>query len=764
VFISVLLAFGFALTPAPPCAGASASSFWCDHTQGMDERVNALVENLTDSEKAGLFLNGANAVDRLDIPSYNWWSEALHGVARDGVATSFPQIIGVSSSFNNTLFNLLGNLTGTEARGKNNALDGDQYHGLTMWAPNINIFRDPRWGRGQETPGEDPTLNSHYAKEYVSGLQGDETKNGFLRTSACLKHYAAYSEETGRTSFGAVVNSQDMQDTYLPAFEYGVKEGKASGLMCSYNSETYGTGIYGPNTWESGQHGSIPSCANKGILEDLVRKQWGFDGYITSDCGAVKDVESPHHYTNTTDETVRAVLSAGMDTDCGSFMSSSVMKTLLKNQADEFRPMIDKALTRLFKVQFRLGFFDPRENVPFSQWGSEVVDTPEHRALAKEAADQSIVLLKNNQNTASGGLPLKASSKPKLAVLGRNAAATSNMQGNYFGTAPFLISPVDGFSSYTTTTTSDGSDVDAAVKLALEADVAVLVVGLTSEGVKPSDEAEGHDRTSLILPNNQNELISSVGAAMTKAGKPTVLIIMGGGPVDVAQFRDSSDIDAIMWVGYPGQSGGQAIADAVFGQTNPAGKLTQTWYPESFTSEVALTDMGMRPNATSGNPGRTYRFYTGGDEVFKFGEGMSYTSFASHLSLSLPNRAVDSHQSILQSVRKALIPAGTKTDIAVARATITNTGNRTSDHIILLFGAAPIGVAGVNGVPLRSLRHYARVSSVAPGENVSVEFTLNTDDFVYPDHKTGAFTTAPGTWRFWLEYDGETAAHTLNVV
>ena len=270
--------------PAVPCTTEpSKSSAWCDPAQDLDTRVDALVKALTDDEKSGLFLNGAQAVPRLGIPKYNWWSEALHGVARDGVATSFPQIIGVASSFNNSLFEALGVLTGTEARGKNNGRgfgDGAMYHGLTMWAPNINIFRDPRWGRGQETPGEDPTFNAAWAQYYVGGMQGDEQKNGYLRASACLKHYAAYSEEQGRNSFPAVVNAQDMTDTYLPAFQAGVQKGKASGLMCSYNAETYGNGIYGPGTAD--QHGAIPSCANKGLLNDLVRDKWGFNGYITS--------------------------------------------------------------------------------------------------------------------------------------------------------------------------------------------------------------------------------------------------------------------------------------------------------------------------------------------------------------------------------------------------------------------------------------------------------------------------------------------------
>lgn len=351
---------------ADACADEpGASSVWCDPDVDMEKRVAALIANLTVSEKAGLFLNEADSVPRLNIKKYNWWSEALHGLARDGgsghprhqsptrgidnthptpphpipqptdhpnnqppppilptpapgVATSFPQIIGVSSSFNMSLVQLLGGVSGTEARGKNNGLDGELYHGLvsvvwcggvgrfrsaaafartracisptapcmlahvqykphipsqTLWSPNINIFRDPRWGRGQETPGEDPTLNGQYGTAYIQGLQGDEEANGFLMTSGCIKHYAAYSQETDRNTFAAVVTDQDMQDTYLPAFKTSIVDGKASSVMCSYNAETWGEGVYGPNTWGEDQHGAIPSCANGGILNDLIRDQ-----------------------------------------------------------------------------------------------------------------------------------------------------------------------------------------------------------------------------------------------------------------------------------------------------------------------------------------------------------------------------------------------------------------------------------------------------------------------------------------------------------
>ncbi len=730
-----------AAAPNPhTCATEPArSAAWCDHTQPRDARVQALVNALTADEKAGLLVNGAAAVPRLGLPAYDWWSEALHGVARDGVATSFPQIIGVSSSYNRTLFHALGELTGTEARGKNNGLAGGRYQGLTMWAPNVNIFRDPRWGRGQETPGEDPTLNGEYAVQYVTGLQGDEHANGYLRTSACLKHYAAYSLETGRQQFPAVVDSQDMLDSYLPAFEDGVKRGFASGLMCSYNAETYGSGVFGNGT--AAQHGAIPSCANQGLLNDLIRDQWGFDGYVTSDCNAVSDVQNQHHYTQRTDDTVTAVLEAGMDTDCGNFMNAKVMSAYIA-ASDANARRVDVALARLLHIQMRLGFFDPLELNPFGQLGSEVVDTPAHRQLAREAADQSLVLLKNAHTAlplGGGGGGGGGRAQLTVAVLGRNANATANMQGNYFGQAPFLISPLAGVAAVAgvTATFDDGTNTHAATGLAAAADAVVLVVGLTSEGVHPSDEAEGHDRTSLMLPDDQDQYIGSVAKAAKAADgdKPVVLLVMGGGPVDVSAWRDSDDVDAIMWVGYPGQSGGAAIADALVGATNPSGKLTQTWYPQAFADKVSVFDMHMRPNATSGNPGRGHRFYTG-TPVFKFGEGMGYAPFA-HGPLTVAKAFDEESQDGVPTLKLSV--------------EVRNTGERDGAEVVLVFAAPPH--AGVGGAPLQMLVGFERVH-VRAGRSTRVDVEVPAKRFAFAEKDEAAVEVRRGQWSLWTGVRG----------
>merc|ERR1712195_13494 len=724
-----------------PCDGKSYS--WCDHTKGMEERVDSLVANLTNDEKSVLFVNGAGAVPRIGWPAYQWWSEALHGVARDGVATSFPQICGVAASYNRSQWHKIGDATSTEGRGKNQEYSGQMYHGLTFWAPNVNIFRDPRWGRGEETPGEDPTMNGEYAEQFVTGMQGGADSK-YLKVSSCLKHYAAYNEEAGRNSFAAMVTSQDMEDTFLPAFQAGVEKGNASSIMCSYNAESYGEGIYGTGT----QGGAIPSCANKGILNDLARDKWGFNGYITSDCGAVGNVQNQHHYTTNSKDTVTAVLSAGMDTDCGGFMGSKTMLSLLGDA--KVQALADTALKNLFMVQFRLGLADPVEVQPaWAQYGASVVNTAAHQALAKEAADQSMVLLKNQHQA----LPIiKAGGSRKMAVMGREAEATTNMQGNYFGTAPYLISPAKGLQNYGSVYADDGSNITKSVAAVEGKDLVVLVVGLQSEGARPADEAEGHDRTSLLLPDGQDKFVEQVSAAAAKANAPVVVVVMGGGPLDLSAIKANNNVDAILWCGYPGQSGGTSIADTIFGENNPSGKLSLTWYPEELTKQVPITDMGMRPNQTSGNPGRTYRFYTG-TPVFKFGEGLSYSAF-SH-ALQAPHQISESSfpsELSLSSLSKTLV-----TTIAV---NTTNLSERDGAETILLFAASPN--AGVDGAPIQSLIAFDKVH-VRAGHSVMTELTVESQHFTLAA-LTGERSVAKGAWKLWVGHDGQDSAITVHVV
>lgn len=394
----------------------------------------------------------------------------------------------------------------------------------------------------------------------------------------------------------------------------------------------------------------------------------------------MSDVENPHKYTNNTLQTVTAVLSAGMDTDCGGYMGSKAMLPLLANKT--IAALVDTALRNLFTVQFRLGFGDKRSDVPWGNYGPEVVNTPGHQQLAKEAADQSLVLLKNTGKT----LPLDPATVKKVLVVGRNANATTNMQGNYFGTAPFLVSPCAGLAKKAGVTCMDGKDVAAAVAAVAEVDAVVLVVGLTSEGVRPSDEAEGHDRSSLLLPDGQDTLIDAVASAAAARSSPVAVVTMGGGPVDVTGARDNATVGAIMWCGYPGQSGGDAIADAVFGVTNPSGKLTMTWYPQAFADAVSILDMGMRPNKTSGNPGRSHRFYTG-KPVFAFGDGMSYTTFdVSEPAVSLKRNTA----AVVAAEAEAGVSLARSGPVGTVSVRVRNTGGRGGAHSVILYAAPPV--------------------------------------------------------------------------
>eukprot|EP01043_Picozoa_sp_COSAG02_P022809 COSAG02_NODE_1196_length_13929_cov_17.931039_10_plen_517_part_00 len=501
-----------------------------------------------------------------------------------------------------------------------------------------------------------------------------------------------------------------------------------------------------------------------------------------------------HHYVDNAPDTVKATLSAGMDTDChGSMqkgrglMTPTLMLKLLETDP-AVEAMGDTALKHLFAVQFRLGFADPVSKVPWATWDEAYVNTPAAQQLAAEAASQSIVLLKNDART----LPLKGVGKTMnkamtVAVLGRNANATSNMQGNYFGTAPFLISPVTGIDNYAATVYSDGVDTEAAVKMVADADAVVLVVGLLSDcslegkrapgaacALGKSDEAEGHDRTSLLLPGNQDALITDVATAASKKRVPVVLVVMSGGQVDISEHQNNPHIGAIVWCGYPGQSGGAAIADVIFGKTNPAGRLTLTWYREEFTKQVEATDMGMRPNKSTGNPGRSYRFFTG-EPLYHFGHGLSFTSFEHKLVVVGP-ATLDS--SVIEAAgREQATTHGagasetslslsllSKTTVLSLQCNTTNVGDYDGAEAIMLF-AAPPG-AGAEGRPLKSLVDFDRVF-LQKSSSATTRFDIMAQHLTVATAQGESAVrreAARGSWKFWVGVDGQDDAVTLNVL
>ncbi|GJT67264.1 probable beta-D-xylosidase 6 [Tanacetum coccineum] len=543
-------------------------------------------------------------------------------------ATSYPQVIVTTSSFNRSLWFSIASAIAVEARAMYNVGQA----GLTFWAPTINVLRDPRWGRGQESPGEDPMVVSAYGVEYVTGFQGGGLRNGGaggrrrvlsgnrgeeLMVSACCKHFSAYDLENwgkyARYNFNAIVTKQDMQDTFEPPFKSCILQGKASCVMCSYNAVN-----------------GIPACADQKLLQK-TRTEWGFKGYITSDCDAIATIYEYQNYTKSPEDAVAIALKAGTDINCGTYMLRHTKSAVDKGKVEE--EVIDKALLNLFEVQLRLGLFDGNPiKGKYGKLGPQDVCTSDHKNLALEAAKQGIVLLKNDNRF----LPLQKHDVSSLAVIGPMANVTDELGGGYIGIPCSPTSIVEGLKKYVKKTTFSSGCVDVActsksgfkeaVSISNKADFVIIVAGLDL-----TQETEDRDRFSLLLPGYQTALVTAIGAT---SKKPIVLVLTGGGPLDVSFAQGDPRIASIIWIGYPGEAGGRALAEIIFGDHNPGGKLPVTWYPESFTS-VPMNNMNMRSDLSKGYPGRTYRFYTG-DIVYGFGHGLSYSSY-SYSILSAPD-------------------------------------------------------------------------------------------------------------------------------
>nr|XP_043617847.1 probable beta-D-xylosidase 6 isoform X2 [Erigeron canadensis] len=552
---------------------------FCNTSLPIPIRAQSLLSLLTLSDKIKRLSNNDTGIPNLGIPSYEWWSESLHGIASNGPgvtfqngpiksATGFPQVILTTSSFNKTLWFLIAKAIAVEARAMYNVGQA----GLTFWAPTINVFRDPRWGRGQETPGEDPGVVSSYSVEYVKGFQGENLKrdddedyssskrrvlsdgeDDELMVSACCKHFTAYDLEKwgkyARYNFNAIVTEQDMQDTYQPPFKSCIQQGRASCLMCSYNAVN-----------------GIPACADKNLLQK-ARTEWGFKGYITSDCDAVATIYEYQNYTKSPEDAVAIALKAGTDINCGTYMLRHTQSAVDMGKVEE--KDIDKALFNLFTVQFRLGLFDGNpSNGKFGKFGPQDVCTTDHKNLALEAARQGMVLLKNDNKF----LPLRKNAVSSLAVIGPMANTTADLGGGYTGVPCSPTSIVEGLKKYVKITnyasgchnvncTSKAGFAEAA-SISKEADYVILVAGIDL-----TQETEDLDRLSLLLPGHQMALISTVAAA---SKKPIVLVLTGGGPLDISFAQRDPRIASIIWVGYPGEAGGRALAEVIFGDYNPA--------------------------------------------------------------------------------------------------------------------------------------------------------------------------------------------------
>ncbi|MBQ7955615.1 MAG: glycoside hydrolase family 3 C-terminal domain-containing protein [Lachnospiraceae bacterium] len=557
-------------------------------------------------EKASQLKYDAPAVPGLNVPAYNWWNEGLHGVARAGVATSFPQAIGMAAAFDKDLMKEVGDVVATEGRAKYNAYssleDRDIYKGLTFWSPNVNIFRDPRWGRGHETYGEDPYLTGELGKSFVEGLQGD---GEYMKAAGCAKHFAVHSgPEADRHHFDAVASKKDMRETYLPAFEKLVKEAGVEAVMGAYN-RTNGE----------------PCCGSKTLMQDILRDEWEFQGHYVSDCWAIRDFHENHMVTETPEESAAMALKAGCDVNCGNtylHMLSAYNKGLVTEEE------ITLAAERLFTTRFLLGLFDETE---YDKIGYDKIECEEHLKLADKATAEGIVLLKNN-----GILPLKKSELKSIGVVGPNANSRVALVGNYHGTSSRYITVLEGIQDETKDEGvrvyySEGCHlfrdrvehlgwrqdrISEAVAVAKNSDVVILCVGLDEtlegeEGDTGNSYASG-DKTDLLLPEVQRELIEAV----CKVGKPVILLNMTGSAMDLRYAQEHAD--AIMQVWYPGARGGKVVAKMLFGEISPSGKLPITFYND--TEELPeFDDYSMK--------GRTYR-YLESAPLYPFGYGLSY--------------------------------------------------------------------------------------------------------------------------------------------
>jgi len=823
----------------PQTSGQSQLPPYKDPSLPIEKRVDDLVSRMTLEEKVSQMMNAAAAVERLGIPEYDWWNEALHGVARAGYATVFPQAIGLAATWNDELIHRVADIASTEARAKHHefARQGERgrYKGLTFWSPNINIFRDPRWGRGQETFGEDPYLTSRIGVAFVRGLQGDDPR--YLKVVSTPKHYAVHSgPEPERHHFDAITNERDLQETYLPAFHATVVEGKAAAVMCAYN-RTNGE----------------PCCANK-RLTDILRREWNFTGHVVSDCGAIDDIYKFHGFVKTEAEASAISVKAGTDLSCGREYKSLVqaVKDKLISEAE-----IDVSLKRLMTARFRLGMFDPPEMVPYSRIPYSENASPAHKAVALETARQSVVLLKNENNT----LPLKKDIKT-IAVIGPNADAPEVLLGNYNGQPTTSVTPLAGIREKVSTTTKvlytlgstltgdvgapvpaaaspggfkgeyfnnkelkgepvvvrtdeqinfdwsrgrpapeineDGFSVrwtgkfvppesgtyqlgamaddgvlvyvdgkllvDAwagnqasqirtvlkemtleagrsydirieyyedirgaiakfmwsfprfteriladAVSAARQSDAVVMVLGISPalEGEEMTVNVEGFrggDRTDINLPKAQEDLLKAVQAV----GKPVVVVLLGGSALAV-NWADEN-VAAILNAWYPGEAGGTAIADVIFGDYNPGGRLPVTFY-KSVSQLPPFEDYKMA--------GRTYRYFKG-EPLYPFGFGLSYTRFEySNLKLS-----------------QSRIKSGASIQIS---ADVRNAGSRAGDEVVQLYVT---DVAASVPVPIRSLAGVKRVHLKA-GEKQTLTFTLAPEQMSVIDNQ-GKRVIEPG--------------------
>lgn len=657
-----------------------------DKNLDAQERAVDIVSRMTLEEKAGQLRYDAFPIERLGLPAYNWWNESLHGVARAGTATMFPQAIGLAATFDEEMLQRVGDVCSTEARAKYNEStkqgDRDIYKGLTMWSPNINIFRDPRWGRGQETYGECPTLTSKLGIAFVKGLQGNQS---VLKVAACAKHFAAHSgPEALRHEFDAVVSEKDLQETYLPAFKALITEAKVESVMGAYN-----------------RLNGEPTCASSYLTEKLA--EWQFDGHFVSDCWAIRDFHTKHMITNTPAESAALALKFGCDVNCGNTYQHIL--TAVENGliCDDY---LTASATRLMRTRARLGMFD--ESTVYDDIDYDVVSSKEHKEISLECARKSMVLLRN-----SGILPLNNSEVKSIGVIGPNAASIDALRGNYYGTVDESITFLDGirdrfggrvyysegchlFKDVLQPLSQPGDGYAEALTVAEKSDVVILCVGLDAtiegeEGDTGNAFASG-DKVDLFLPESQKKLVEKV----LKVGKPTIIVIASGSAINPL----GEGAEAIIQAWYPGQMGGKALADIIFGDISPSGKLPVTFY-ESADLLPDFKDYSMK--------NRTYR-YAENNVLYPFGYGLTYSNVECEtLSFNSNDQSVT--------------------------VTVVNKGDYDTDEVIQLYIKDEESIWAVRN---HKLCQFKRVH-LKKGETRRIKMYLSEDDLTVIDDKGRRF-------------------------
>ncbi len=645
----------------------------------MDQRVDDLIGRMTLEEKASQMVDAASDLPQLNVPKYGWWSEALHGVARAGKATIFPQAIGMAATFDSELIFEVSSAISDEGRAMYNAAVKRGFHticqGLTFWSPNVNIFRDPRWGRGHETYGEDPFLTGTIGTAFVKGMQGDNPK--YLKTSACAKHYAVHSGPEGlRHEFNAVVSDKDLYETYLPAFK-ALVDAHVESVMCAYNRTD-----------------DEPCCGSNRLLTRILRNDWGFTGHVVSDCGALANINGDHHFTASAEQTVALAIQNQVNLNCGDTykaIPSAVKQGLITENE------VNKVLHGLLKTRFKLGMFDPEGPNPYNTIGSEVIHSEAHKQLARKVAQKSVVLLKNN-----GALPI-AKNCPSVFVTGPMAGNIDVLIGNYYGISDDMSTILEGIAGKI----ADGSKIgyrygilpdrnnlnpmDWSTGMAADADVTIAVLGVSPMNEGEEGEAiaspDKGDRLDTRLPESQLNYLRKLRQAA--GNKKIVVVLTGGSAITSPEIEGLAD--AILFVWYPGEQGGRAVADVLFGDANPSGRLPIT-FPKSINDLPAFENYSM--------VGRTYR-YMEKEPLFPFGFGLSYTKF-SYSDLKLSATKIKKGESVTASFK------------------ITNTGKISGEEVAQLY------IKDLNAnfrVPIQSLKGIKKVS-LEPGASQEISFLI----------------------------------------